>query len=640
MKQILNKYCAWSLGIVASLFVFLNIDSMWGLSVDLAHHYSLVFRISEQWVLTSTSDPTLGEMNVYPRGGHVIAVVVGLILNSPFLGLQVTSLIAFALLWLFAILILDSFPEDQATISVIVLLGLIVVNVLTVKFDLHGHEIVGNFFYSQLIGHSILFASIFAAITLEKKYGVIWSCAGLLLLMLVNAAIHLLPALQMVGLIVGLLAVYVFQRSPGFSIVQKLKLAVPLGAFSICAILLHPSFSAMRKIAENNGYLILNRISYPVGLITLCIIVVLASMTLFFQWWKVDQNRGLLASKYLAIYGIVTAFFCLLQYVLTFYGSGSDYAVKKYGFGLTTILFLQLSIILSGRVSLTKLHLSRLGSNVFRIPILCVTLTAALFYNVPDRRLFDVSEVVLFERKLINIVDTILPIAEDGKPNVVIGLNDFPVTINYLFSTAIAKTPRQFAVPDVLKNELADPAKYSYIISSAKNRKFGSSGCEGESKSSISITPSQCIAKRKAAASRCDQTFDLSAKGAVADDLVSGFSSPEEHGRWTDGNKASFECVIGDGDLKSVKIEVAPFIYGRLRSQHIEVSLNGRIVYQENLSSVKGPENPIFIELPKTHDLRKHVLEFKLPDATSPQDVGYNQDSRKLGFAFRRIIFE
>jgi len=98
--------------------------------------------------------------------------------------------------------------------------------------------------------------------------------------------------------------------------------------------------------------------------------------------------------------------------------------------------------------------------------------------------------------------------------------------------------------------------------------------------------------------------------------------------------------LAGNAAFKRVKLHVKPFIHGLLKSQRIVVSLNGDVVYQERLSTGRGVENPIVIDLPTEPALDKYTLEFNFPDATSPKDVGYNEDKRKLGFYFQRIVFE
>ena len=486
---------------VVGVFVLVNMDSMWSASVDLAHHYALAFRISEQWIMTSSTDPTLGEMNIYPRGSHVIAAMAGVLLNSTFLGVQITSLVSLAFLWLCALLVINSLPGKMAKVSLAALTGLIVINALTTKFELHGREIVKNYFFAQLVGHSILFASIVLAIKLEKRLGVIWSVSALAILMLVNAAIHLLAAIEMLGLIVALLVVHlVLEHRPKDSILQRIALAAPIALVSTGVLFLHPSFAAMRIIAANDGGLTLHNVPYPIGLIVLCIVVILTSLRLFLQWFKSADGSELLAVKYLAIYGGVTAALCLLQYALTFLGLGSPYAVKKYGYGLTSILLLQVSMIVGGYVwSSRQAGKPSAGSGLsFLHPLVLVApFVAVLFLSFPNKKALDVSDVVLLERELIGLADTLLPTPEDQRSNAVIALNHLPPTIDYMFSIAIAKTPRNLAIPDILqRNELADPSAYSYVVIPRESKKFALAGCESITKGALSIISARCLEKR------------------------------------------------------------------------------------------------------------------------------------------------
>ena len=643
-RQLVVNNMLWLLGIVG-IFVFYNIDSMWTASVDLSHHYALAFRISEQWMLSSLADPTLGEMNIYPRGSHIIAAIVGVFLNSTLLGIQLTTLVSFALVWLCIILMLNSLPRSRGIIALIIFTGFIAANALIFKVNLHGQEVIDNFFYSQLVGHAFLFVSVIIAIRLEKSRGALSASIALVPLMLITATIHLLPALEMLGLIVSLIFVYVITEHQKSQISFKnMVFATSVLIISISSLLLHPSFSAMRSISENNGSLTLHNISYPIGLVVLCIVVAITSSILFYEWIKSKEGNDVLVIKYLAIYGVVSVALCLLQYGLTFFGYGSDYAVKKYGFGLTSILIIQLSIILSGYlVSFTNVTYfgDKFGVNVLRTAILSLALIACLFLNTPHSKSLDVSDIVLIERKLIHLTDTILPLAEDGKANVIIGLNGLPNSINYLFSISIIKTPRNLAIPDVLlKNDLTDPLNYSYIVSSSTNNSFGAIGCESISKGAISIISSQCFRERMVAKSYCKKTFDFSTNGSIPNDLLKGFSLSEGHGRWTDSLNASFECLAGDTFFRTVKLEITPFIHGSLKSQRLEIMLNGKVVHQEEISSVRGAENPVIIDLSTKPTSKKYTLEFKFPDSTSPKSIGFNEDSRKLGFSFQRITFE
>ncbi len=202
------------------LLVFYYIDSMWSASVDVAYHYALAFRISERWTLANlyvpsfsalaSYDPSLGEMNIYPRLSYIIVAVLGTFVNSTFLGLQITALMSLAFLWLGALLILNSLQPRLAITAILIFTAIFLLNAISIKLDIHGHEIVGNFFFSHFVGQAALFVGMSIAIYLEKTKGKIVSFIFLTLLTFINASIHLLPAVEMLGLACGLLFAYVF----------------------------------------------------------------------------------------------------------------------------------------------------------------------------------------------------------------------------------------------------------------------------------------------------------------------------------------------------------------------------------------------------------------------------------------------
>ena len=644
MEKLRSNSCLpWMIG-VAVLFVLYNIDSMWSWSADLAHHYSLAFRISEQWMLSPQTDPTLGEMNIYPRGSHIIAALIGAFVNSTFLGMQLATLISLSVLWLCAILILDSLPGYARTVALTAALALIVLNHFVFRFDLHGHEVVGNFFYSQLVGHAFFFLGMVFSIRIEKTNGALWASAALVPTMLFMAFIHLIPALESFGLIAGLVFVFLFtEYRNGRVSLRKIILSTAILLIAIVGMMFHPSLSAMRGIAENNGILALRNITYPLGLLAFCFFVLITSTILFVQWIKRGGDNEFLAAKYLAIYGLATAGLCALQYVLTFFGQGSDYAVKKYAFGLTTVLLLQLSVMLSMAVSGSK-NVNASGKVIsgtaVNTIILVILSLSVLFDNVPSTKALDVSDVVATEKRLINLVDTSLPPAHDGKPAVVIGLNGFPNTVNYLFSIAIAKTPRDLATPEVLiNNYLTHPKNYSYVISSSSNKGYGSTNCKSISSGPVSLVKAECHADWLKIASSCRHPFDFSLNGFVSERLLSGFGAADSHGRWTNGTAAHFECIAGDSVFKTVKLEFAPFVHGSLNSQRLQVFVNGKEAYQGSFSAARDSNNPLVIDLSGVPVSEKYAFDFKVPDAISPKEIGLNSDRRKLGFYLKKISF-
>ena len=636
------NYSLWFL-ILTGFFVLFNIDSLWNASSDLAHHYALAYRISEQWWLAAYPDPALGGMIIYPRGGHVIAAIVGTIFNSTFIGIQVTALASIVIIWLSILAILDSMPRRIACVALLSFFILFLVNRFILHFDLHGDEVEHEFFYSQLVAHAFLYLSLILSMHIEKKHGALWSATSLTAIMLFVATIHLLPAVQILGLIGGIAAIKIFTTYKNHEDFGKLKIAavaiIPVA--STIGLIFHPSFSAMRILAKNNGSLELHNIPYPIGVITLAFLVLTTSSVLFIQWARRKDN--IIEAKYLAIYGAATSAACMLQYALTYYDMGSAYAVKKYGFSLLTTMFIQLSMlapIMTIKSNDNEANSIISDSNMAgKIAPYFLGLIILLLV-VPSKKHFDVSNIVELEKKITNLSYNEIPQAPAGKSNVVIGLIDIPNTTNYLFSIAFTKTPQDLAIPDVLTaGDLSDVSKYYKIISSSDNPIYGSSGgCASSVPGSISIIDSLCLERQIESSRLCENSFDFT-KEFIPSSSLQGFSHREDHGRWTNGRTARFVCLTGGNRYNSVEIEMTPFIFESLKSQRLEISVNGIQIYRDSISIAGNSSNPIIIDLTNIPVSDEYTIEFNMPDATSPKDVGHNDDGREIAFSMRRITF-
>ena len=636
------NYSLWFL-ILSGFFILFNIDSLWSGSIDFAHVYALAYRISEQWWLATYHDPTLAEMNFYPRGSHVIAAIIGAIFNSTFIGIQLTTLASIAIIWLSILAILNGMPRRIASVALLSFFILFLINTFILRFDAHGGEVLGNFFYSQLVAHAFLYLSLIFSIHIEKKHGVLWAAISLLPIMFFIATIHLLPAVQILGLIVGITAIKIFTIYKNHEDFRKFKIvaAAIIPVTSTVGLVFHPSFSAMRTIAKNNGTLDLHNIPYPIGIITLAILVLITSFVLFVQW--VRRKDNIIEAKYLAIYGAATSAICMLQYALTYYDMGSDYAVKKYGFSLLTTIFIQLSMlapIMTIKSNNNKTNFIISDSNI-------ASKTAPYFFGliflllvVPTKKYFDASSIVELEKKITNLSYNEIPQAPAGKSNVVIGLEGVSNIMNYLFSIAIAKTPVDLAFPDVhVAGELSDVNKYYKIISYSDNPIYGSSGgCASSVPGSISIIDSLCLERQIESNKSCENSFDF-AKEFIFSSLLQGFSHREDHGRWTNSRTARFTCLAGDNRYNSVELEMTPFIFGPLKSQRLKISVNDIQIYQDSISIVRDSSNPIILDLTNISVSDEYVIEFNMPDATSPKEVGHNDDGREIAFSVRRITF-
>lgn len=648
MRTNLTRPSIYWLLAICGLFVLYYADAMWSLSSDLAHHYTLAYRISEQWRWALPYDPTLGEMNVYPRGSHTLAVIIGYFVGSTFLGMQITLLLALALLWMSAILILKSLRGVLATLSIISFTVLMILNATFIHLDIHGGEIIVSFFFAQLVGQSVFFLGMLLAIHLEKKRGIVWAVLLLTALMLVNASIHLLPVLETLGVIFGLLFVYVF-ADPEVRDERRRRcwIAVCITALASLSVMLHPAFWAMKEISGNDGMLDLNRVQYPYGLFCLVLAVGITSCMLYRKWLYSPQYKELIALKYCALYGGVVAALCFAQFILTFSGYGSDYAVKKYIFGLASILLLQVSIIVGGYIS-RKIDRNQLQfldeGHLVAGCVLMGSLILILFSVVPRQALFHTSEVVSLERKLISLVDTVLPVPEAGKNNVAIGLHAHDMhTVDYMFSTALLKTDRGQLTggPDEnVQSHLTDLSKYAYIVSARSNPLYGATGCNTLAAGSLSIITSACLAQRQALADDCRSGFNFSKSGVLVSELIEGFGEPEEQGRWTDGASARLWCSNNAAPLQKMTLYVEPYLFGPLKRQRLKVFVNGVSAGEYELIS-RGGAHPLEIKIPQMAEAKEYRFEFKMPDATIPKNLeATSVDGRRLGFYFKKIVFE
>lgn len=641
----INSLAFASIGfLIALIFIVFHIDAMWSASVDLAHHYALAFRISELWVLPPEHDPTLGEMNYYPNGAHVVAALLGSPWGSVVVGIQIVALGSIALVWLSSAYVIRSLPVALGGATALFAIALLALNKAAFGFELHGGELVGNFFFSQLVGDALLFFLLAALLGVERKHGPTWAAVALLPLMLLVAEIHLLPALKALGLIAGLnaLSLCVDRESKRVS-VREISGRAALVLVAAALLIAHPSFSAMRMISENDGALQLHGVAYPLGLLAACVLLTASSTALLVQWWRRSADVELLALKYLALLGLVTSALCVLQYVLNLFGIGSDYAVKKYSFGVLTALLLQMSVIASILfVSSDRFRKAKeiLGGDAARAVLVSAFTVLALLGGLPHRKVQDVSDLVATEQKLLRLADGIPLLERQERPAVAIGLKSHPAPIDYMFSIAILKTPRELAIPDVLINrDLVRPDAYSFVVTMAQSPTYGSAGCGSLVPGDLAIVDATCIGERLVSHSACRNGLDFTAGGILQATTLSGFSWPEPEGRWTDGPVASFECWADGVAFPEATLELAPFLHGGVKAQRLEIAVNGKNIFSGTFGAGGIDRTELQLDLRGVAPAETFVFVLKLDDATSPSDIGLSEDARKLGFRLKRISF-
>lgn len=614
------------------------VNKFWSGSVDSAHHYALIVRFYEAWVKPAQIDPSLGEMNHYPHYAHALAALLGTIVNSPFLGMHLLSLISLILLWYSVSLILNRQNDNQFILH---LPFIILLFFLSKRFEIHGHEIVGNYFFSQLIGQALFFSIIAIHAWIQGFDSS--RCFGYFFLAVSSVIVvgfHLMPALQ----IVSMLSVYVlfdfflFKKRTTKQAVTGLFFVI----LAIVSIMMHPSFTSMRRIASNNGDLWLKYTPTLFSLFILLLAVIFLSfLGLVIEYSNRNEENRLSALRIVSTYGIVASGLCGLQFLALAFDYGSEYACKKYAFGLNTALFLLVPLLASQFIS-SRDFFSKIRV-LIPIRVLCLRLRTfypsiimylAIFTVSPSYISADVKKIYEIDKSIIkfytnNTSDNNIVVQS------VVGARNIE---NYMFTTGALHHPRDEVTYSILYDRY-NTVKFKnvqYIVASQKSLYDHKSCLVSELDQNLILVDAKCAHNQS---SLCSKSSDFSNDGNVPSLLLEGFSHPEAFGRWTDGKFASFTCVYPkdiEGKLHSIRLSFATSFSPRGTTQVAKVTVNG--AHTTNFVIGSGPKEillPLHDSLLKSGDDLK--IEFEIPGAISPKELGFSEDSRKLGLGLAKI---
>lgn len=624
---------ALPLALTVVVLVLWNFDKLWSMSIDLPHHYVLAYRLAEEWRLP-VKDPSLGGMNDYPWMAHALVAIVGTLLHSVFAGLQVVALLSLAGVWVAILGLLCNLPRQQAAWTCIALAALVVVNGQFLGINLHGSEIVNNYFFSQLTAQALMFGALWSAAVVERRRGWATAAATLGLWVQVIAFFHLLPALLLAGtavlaMVLGLVMQVVRRTARRSSFLWSGALLVLMCA----AVLVHPAFEDTRKIAANDGSLDLAFITFPVGVMSLALLS--AVVALAQVWIGATRSPAFAPIRYLGLYGLTTSGLCVLQLVALKLGHGSAYSVKKYGFALTTFLAIALALAIGWGITRAlrgrRLDLP-LGHGATGV-LVCSALGVIFMSVVPSAQLLHASDLTRLEQQLIHVRDIALPAPPPGKYDIAFDLQGFPPQVSYMFSTAILRTPMDEALDDIMvSGSLTHGGDIAHVVTTTPPKPLAGSKCQGATYGSLSVYSPDCFTVPTAP---CKGTFDFAAHGGLASTVFTGFSRNEPSGRWSEGHKATFSCIVQDPSaVREMVITAAPFMAGELKQQRIRVGIGANPAREYTVNDWRELVVPV-----GTMSRGRLDVTFEFPDAASPASVGFNADARVLGFLVRSVGF-
>lgn len=618
----------WILAIGCLLGLF--VDSMWTNSTDLAQHYSLVARLAEHWHLPLVPDRTLGEMAYYPRGAHALAALLSQVLHSDLFGMQLVVLLSVFAIWAFVAVLLLNLPGVARWWSAGALMVLMLANFTWHGFEFHGEELIGNYFLSQLMAQAGALAMVVATLYGERGARPTWQ-RNLLLLgaCWVIELVHLLPVMQLLGFYALLLLFDALARRTLAGWLQALGWLLA----GLVLVAKHPTFAAMKDISRNDGAIHFDLLNHMGGIIFYCVLVALVSALMLWRWYRLDAARRelWLVWKMVGALGLSVAGFCVLQALAWHFGQGSVYAVKKHLFTINTVALLELALWLGWyctRFSRVQLHpLPHVAAAGLMVAAVCMVL--------PQKKIQDLSDLVAWEREMLTLRATINQ--QPGKYTYVLQLDKQPAFINYMYSIGIFRTPRFRAGYELWADQpFAKSSLLGTIITGVNSPLDRFPACRRSlTAHGLALVDYACL-KREAGLvdtwfSLLDEPVDLPCK-------LEGFSKTEYIGRWTEKPVAKLTCVspkLNGKPYDRVLLETGAF-FG-VPKQRLQVVQNGvpvkEFVYDQN-----NPHPTLEIDLQPDAE-GKSVLELRLPDARSPQELGLSSDTRVLGILLETLEF-
>lgn len=652
----------WIPAICLLLLIGWKVDSVQAVSIDMAHHYALVERLAEKWRFAAADDPaalavdwrSLGEMIHYPALAHRFAAIIGRVLNSSFIGMQVVAVAAAAIIWAGIGAALFAVPRNAAIVAAMVTATLLAVTTRVFHLPAHGGEVVEAYFFAQLVGQAFAFLCVRAWVVEERRgEGVTMRRLLTLAAPFAAASFHLLPALELLAFF-GCAALFDAWTSQAGH--RQRVFIVNCGWLAAGAVLLavNPSLRAMLDIATNNGQLPL-ALPDGTGVFAGLAAMVLGLAAVNLVLWRRLSVRGVGGAfagfKALTLFGAAAALLCLAQVVAERLGGGNDYAVRKYVYSLLTGIAVQAGVLVGSIIALRYGDLRAdanaddgkvraAGLSAFMVVAFCLTGPAAVFQGASTLT----ARIVGYERQIKALRDAHLP-AVDGRYDIVAGLADLPPAAAYMFSLGLMKTPREANAAAILHGrELPEPDQVGSIITSAGTVPYDLSRCRRfVATSGLAVLDGRCYAQDPHQHRRCDGVFNFrQGQSAVNfDHLLFGFSGPEPAGRWTDGNAASFRCHQPDGDRRAthVILETTAFLHPTLGPfrQRATVKVNGRPVADHVFTAVAGEK--IFDVPLSISDGPEIEIVIETPDAAAPAELGVGADRRRLGVQVRRIEF-
>jgi hypothetical protein len=613
-----------------------------GGGADMAHHYALVDWFSHHWALPDAQNSYLSAMREYPPVAHILAALTGRAIDSPFRGMQLVANVAVVVIWSAVAAILALLPGRRRWIALASLALLLLLNTSAGPLHLqpHGFEVILNFFFAQVVGQALVWWLVWFAVRRRLAgRSAISTALPTAVIAVLATSVHVVPAVQLLVLVGCLSAAELLDRwRNGQRTLRSAAAPIALPVTAAVAVVLTPGFRAMRKLSENDGALDVPYLSGLEGYVAVAVAVIVISLAaLFVSATRREVPPTAAVLQGLAFAGFAVAVPCAVQALLLAAGEGSPYAVKKYIFGLVTVLIVDacvaLAVLLPDGSSARRAL--RAEWHVAAAAGLTAVATIAVFSHPGSG--YSAAEITELERNLAATATR--DNTDEGGNDYAVALPHSDAVLDYMFSISALAAPQLRAIDELLvpllqgdllrleraPGSLVTAARSPYDL--VECRKVGP--VDG-----LVVVDAACWAR---ASRTCTAVTVLGLEGLLQDPRLDGFSGAEPAGRWTDGERASFSCFLPAGrSAQPIKIAVTgtAFLPAGVTRQRVTLAAGG-----EERRFVVTPRNPhrvLELEVPRPTSGRL-TLSLTLPDAISPHEAGMSADARKLALFVHEI---
>ena len=582
----------------------------------MALHFALVDEIMKWGRVRPDAVLTMDTMVAYPSASHWLAAVFGWMFSSGLVGLSVIAITAIYTCYFFIgrLLLLH-------TSSLILPIFVVLFAVLARTHAQVGWEVIGNFFYPQIVAFALYFGIMFwlAQQHDEHVWPVVVAAIFNLLIYVTQpvAGVHLTAAL-VAFLAVNFVCIRYFKGQWSLPHLGAIAITSMLG---LAILRLHPDVYAIIRISNWNGDL---DFRFPGSNIVLPVLVCMAGAAINLRWgmarWPSGREDRLLGAA-----GVASGGLMFLQHILLIaFGTGSYYAVKKHVFIIVTLGAINIARILTRHVPYRRFQ-SALNPAWQPMAAICMAVIATIVVLNHEQGL-SLPQMVSLQKFSEHFAAT----SPEFRPeNTTVAAQSATPVSSLLISITAFSVPYARAVSNFGN---VDPQSKYLIV----DRTDDLAGCAVAGNYLYLAVSSTCFATEMKPGSLVK--FGRGEPGTRY--LRSGWFTPEDWGTWG-GARSVIDIKIPKQSYK-LTASVRAFLVQGHAEQSFDVIVSGRTVATWYFTLKESMANKT-AEVPADLITENSTTEFAFVSTTplvSPKRAGVGDDSRELGIGIETMRLE